>query len=537
MRRPGIDTTYASDADASLTPQATTFAPVGLGVVPLIPITDSLRHFSLLRESRWGFSPVMSSTVSTGDSASSTVHGPHFGNLRGILGTSLKVPERMIVPLERLRLVRGEVLGVGTFGEVLRGELSMLSPAMRQSPAPSMSFPLLTAHSRSNSRTGNSVSFMGHCSEEDQPPTARSNTSGGGGGVYGAGTVQVEANATDLTRQDDCRTVSPENPALHMRSSPSPPQCHPRELSREAVISRTPLCDVAFTDLRNGPLRRAFRLATNQSEVRGTSKPWSSRAFVAADNGVVIMPVAVKRIDKSSLWRRPKILKSFESEVNLTASLSHPCIVKMYGAAEDEAELYLIMEHVVGDTLEKYIKTHGPEHLALLAPRFLADVVLVLEYLHTVGVAHRDVKPCNLLVTADHHVVIVDFGCACYLSDEAANTFAGSAAYMSPEVVCTSKASATSDLWALGCVLFELFAGRTLFHSDSPMLVMRKVNNTWTTSWSTRRASRQRPRTSCGVSCGGIPWTALAPMRWAALTPSRHTPFSRTLTGRGRQGS
>ncbi|RNF23503.1 protein kinase [Trypanosoma conorhini] len=473
----------ASDADAVLIPQKGSTV-VGPGVVPLLHIPDAIRHYTPQHESRWGFSPIMSSITSPGDSNSGTARCRISGSLRGMLDTTLEVPGRLIIPLERLRVLRGAVLGAGSFGEVLRGELSLLVPAARQGPAPSrVSFPRLSAQSCSNAATGHPVSVVELFGEEEQPSAARSTVSG---------TSSISPDA--LMQPDPCSPASTERltlqpsppliaspampPSLKPLTTSSPPlQPHLNRLLRDIVCLQAPLSDDAFTEDSSSLLRPFLRPATSRAEVGGASTAWKDRASAAADGGVIVRPVAVKRIDKSRLRRWPKMLKSFGSELKLTASLRHPCIVRVYGAAEDDAELYLVMEHVLGDTLEQHIKTHRPERTALLAPRFLADVVLALEYLHAAGVVHRDVKPCNLLVTEDKHVVLVDFGCACYLSDLAANSFAGSPAYISPEMLRVSRASATSDLWALGCVLFELFAGSSPFQAETPVFVMRKIKD------------------------------------------------------------
>lgn len=90
-------------------------------------------------------------------------------------------------------------------------------------------------------------------------------------------------------------------------------------------------------------------------------------------------------------------------------------------------------------------------------------------------VLHRDLKPENLLLTWDYHVKIGDFGSACFLGDQSSNKFAGSPQYISPEMVTNSKAEKSSDLWALGCILFYLVEGRSPFAEKTSYLSMQKI--------------------------------------------------------------
>ncbi|EPY16796.1 3-phosphoinositide-dependent protein kinase 1 [Angomonas deanei] len=90
-------------------------------------------------------------------------------------------------------------------------------------------------------------------------------------------------------------------------------------------------------------------------------------------------------------------------------------------------------------------------------------------------VIHKDLKPENILLTWDYHLKLGDFGAGCFLGDDTANTFTGSPSYMAPEVVLESKAGPYSDLWSLGCVLYELLEGKPLFTGATDYLVLQEV--------------------------------------------------------------
>lgn len=316
----------------------------------------------------------------------------------------------------------------------------------------------------------------------------------------------------------------------------------------------------------------------------------SAMVAEAVNNGCApFRPVATKVVEKSDLAENAMKLNAFHNELRMASRLNHPCLVNMFGAAEDAENFYLVMDLAEKGTLTQYQKDFGVADTRAMAPRFLADVVLALEYLRdgsqhtywmttpgeaakpvnasnetaaegecangedrgdrrqsdsclgsastlslrptqdasasttpkpstllsasaaslqrhteekeegkTTGMAatttaesvgdgkstqarcakqsrenevlmrestvlHRDIKPDNLLLTWDFHVKLADFGDACFLGDDEANSFGGTPSYISPEVIQTSKAGPCSDLWAMGCILYELLVGEKLF--------------------------------------------------------------------------
>jgi serine/threonine protein kinase/type II secretory pathway pseudopilin PulG len=324
----------------------------------------------------------------------------------------------------------------------------------------------------------------------------------------------------------------------------------------------------------------------------------STMVSEAVSNGCApFRPVATKIVEKSDLADSAIKLNAFHNELRMASRLNHPCLVNMFGVAEDVENFYLVMDLAEKGNVAQYQKAFGVRDTRIMAPRFLADVVLALEYLrdgsqHTywmtttrataktnsnsndddhrhsaagerkdddeadngeldgspgststvslrptadassattpkvptvsqpalgaslkcpaeVGddcegdraaaaataterdgkkgggrpgsarcatrneqdetlmresiVLHRDIKPDNLLLTWDFHVKLADFGDACFYGDEEANSFGGTPSYISPEVIQTSKAGPYSDLWAMGCILYELLVGEKLF--------------------------------------------------------------------------
>lgn len=113
-----------------------------------------------------------------------------------------------------------------------------------------------------------------------------------------------------------------------------------------------------------------------------------------------------------------------------------------------------------------------------LARFYLADVVNAVGYLHSHGFLHRDLKPENMVVDAkDGHLKLVDFGTAKNLTDPTLNgpNFVGTPEYMPPEVIANQEATSSSDLWAIGCILFQLLTGETPFSGGSAYLTFLNV--------------------------------------------------------------
>jgi eukaryotic-like serine/threonine-protein kinase len=175
-------------------------------------------------------------------------------------------------------------------------------------------------------------------------------------------------------------------------------------------------------------------------------------------------------------------LARFEREARTLASLSHSHIGAIYGLEQSEAVRYLVLELVPGESLAARLARGAlPERDALEVARQIADG---LEAAHEKGVVHRDLKPGNVQVGPDGAVKILDFGLAKALADEAASATAddsptitaivtragvllGTAAYMSPEQARGKPVDRRADIWAFGCVLYEMLAGRMAFRGDT----------------------------------------------------------------------
>eukprot|EP00760_Papus_ankaliazontas_P003591 PhM_4_TR11628/c1_g2_i4/m.57287/K17533/MAP3K19, YSK4; mitogen-activated protein kinase kinase kinase 19 len=147
-------------------------------------------------------------------------------------------------------------------------------------------------------------------------------------------------------------------------------------------------------------------------------------------------------------------------EVNVLATLRHDDIVAYLGSAITGNHLVIIMEYVSGGSLAGALEAFGAIPLHSLR-RYLSDVLSGLQYLHSHGIIHRDIKPHNVLLMIDGQCKLTDFGAAAELSRNVEGTdVTGTPLYMAPEA-CLGKATAASDIWSVGILTVELLTGRT----------------------------------------------------------------------------
>lgn len=183
--------------------------------------------------------------------------------------------------------------------------------------------------------------------------------------------------------------------------------------------------------------------------------------------------VAIKllRIDFADASARAR----FEHEARAAASLSHPNVVRIYDVGEDGSRPYLVMELVEGHSVAELLDERGRLEPALVVV-IVEQILGALAEAHAAGWVHRDVKPSNILLAADGVAKLADFGIAKAVSDAtqgmtAAGQLIGTAKYLSPEQVSGDAATARSDLYALGVVLYEMLAGEPPFVADTPIAI------------------------------------------------------------------
>ncbi len=173
-------------------------------------------------------------------------------------------------------------------------------------------------------------------------------------------------------------------------------------------------------------------------------------------------------------------VERFMREASAAAKLNHPNIVQVYDRGEAADSYYIVMEYVDGTTLKDVIRSRGalPEQEAI---HYGEQALNALRFAHRNGIVHRDVKPHNMMVDGEGRLKIADFGIARAGSDAGlteVGSIVGTAQYLSPEQARGLTVSASSDLYSLGVVLFEMSTGRVPYDGESPVNVaLRHVND------------------------------------------------------------
>ena len=257
------------------------------------------------------------------------------------------------------------------------------------------------------------------------------------------------------------------------------------------------------------------------------------------DVAIKVLPAYLATDAGASQARGGDRISRFEREAQVLASLNHPHIAQIYGVEDSGSTRAIVMELVEGEDLaERIAKGPIPVDEALPLARQIAEA---LEAAHEIGVIHRDLKPANIKLRPDGTIKVLDFGLAKAVNPDSSSgvdpmqsptltahatgigMILGTAAYMAPEQARGKVVDRRADVWAFGCVLYEMLAGRRTFASDD-------VTDTLTAVLRDPRSGapcRRRRRRRCGRS---------SPAAWTKTetAPARHWRSARALRERAR---
>ena len=176
-------------------------------------------------------------------------------------------------------------------------------------------------------------------------------------------------------------------------------------------------------------------------------------------------PVALKLVEPD-VARDPVVRERLRREARTVAALDHPNVVPLYEAGEEGGTVYIVTRWVEGTELGTLILSEGPMEPGRAA-RIAAQIAAALEVAHEKGLVHRDVKPSNVILTHEDHVYLTDFGLAKRAETApgltAVDQMLGTVDYVAPELIEGSEPDARSDVYSLGCVLFEMLTGEPPF--------------------------------------------------------------------------
>jgi serine/threonine-protein kinase len=234
------------------------------------------------------------------------------------------------------------------------------------------------------------------------------------------------------------------------------------------------------------------------------------QASRSPDGEVVALKVLRQSLSEDELYRR-----RFEREARIASELRHKHVVPVLDFGESSGRLFLVTPYIRGSSLSERIAIRGPLSLPDTM-RVAAELSRALDALHAGDLVHRDVKPGNVLLDEDGSAALTDFGLARGAADTVltkAGTVVGTVDYLAPELIQGERASAASDIYAFGCLLYEClagdppFAGRAFVETlvahtaDDPVdLTMRRPDLppevSWTISTALAKDPAQRPATA-----------------------------------------
>jgi eukaryotic-like serine/threonine-protein kinase len=186
--------------------------------------------------------------------------------------------------------------------------------------------------------------------------------------------------------------------------------------------------------------------------------------------------VAIKLMHRD-LSADPQQLERFRREARSAAALSHPHVVTVIDAGEDDGHPYIVLEYIEGETLKERIKREGPLP-AGEAVAYAIEIARALEAAHDAQLVHRDIKPQNVLIDPDGRAKVTDFGIARSLVESEGLTQAGrvlgTTDYISPEQALGESVTEQSDIYSLGVCLYEMLTGTAPFPGDTHLAVAMK---------------------------------------------------------------
>lgn len=197
----------------------------------------------------------------------------------------------------------------------------------------------------------------------------------------------------------------------------------------------------------------------------GYGKVFQVKKVTGQDSGTIF---AMKVLKKASIVRNQKDTAHTKAERNILEAVKHPFIVDLKYAFQTGGKLYLILEYLSGGELFMHLEREGI-FLEESACFYLSEIILALEHLHIQGIIYRDLKPENVLLDAQGHVKLTDFGlCKEHIQEGiVTHTFCGTIEYMAPEILTRSGHGKAVDWWSLGALLYDMLTGNPPFTADN----------------------------------------------------------------------
>ncbi|CAO3651297.1 unnamed protein product [Mucor hiemalis] len=287
----------------------------------------------------------------------------------------------------------------------------------------------------------------------DLPPTSTTSASDNN-------TLSPSAAATKYPCQNSNSGSSPRSP---MKYSPRP--VHVSRISTHAV----PRTKAAKDKQRR---RQHRKLKLDDFVLKRTVGTGSFGRVHLAQSKVNGKHYAIKALDKYDVVRLKQV-EHINNEPTILKDVTHPFLVTLWDAFQDDTHLFMVMDYVPGGELFSILRKHK-KFTEQTARFYAAEVILALHYLHENNIVYRDLKPENILIDASGHVKLTDFGFAKRVQDMTW-TVCGTPDYLAPEIILSKGYTKAVDWWGLGVLIFEMVVGRAPFVDKNPVNLYQKI--------------------------------------------------------------
>lgn len=252
---------------------------------------------------------------------------------------------------------------------------------------------------------------------------------------------------------------------------------------------------VRSVDLEGKPVIKVVKKGVKDFNFGRTLGEGSYSTVLAATDRQSLREYAIKVLDKKHIIKEKKVKYVNIEKDTLNRLTDHPGIVRLYYTFQDERSLYFVLDLATGGELLGILRKMSTFDLDC-TKFYAAQILDAVEYMHLRGIIHRDLKPENVLLDDQMHVKITDFGTAKILDlpgpsrfgkvsvtndpldgadTDRAVSFVGTAEYVSPELLTDKNACKASDLWAFGCIIYQLLAGRPPFKAGNEYQTFQKI--------------------------------------------------------------